>query len=587
MRASAQATAQTILVKIVQLPQGLQNNSSPQTLSGIVTGQNPDGSVKLQTDQGIISLMMRDKTRLPEGMKLDFEIPAGRNPQQATIRTAESAGTIQQPQTMPTAQTSPSPTQTNLIGALNAQGMKLDRTNNLSTTDLQDLILATKPDQKMGVKPTSLNAGDMLRLTSVSTPSTASPTLFNNESDMIGAMLTMISNMPDSVALQKLFQAIQSLPFWDSPDAEGSQGKLLQTQLQTLSSKLGFPPQTIPTINTQPTSIESPVLPRTIDLKIISILPTQLPSQLSSQGQPQTPITVSTPQLSTPVMVAQFDSNESGLPMMRLFPNNAVPQNFAVPIPINNIPHGQIMMVQPTISLEDLQSITPLTIRAWLSSGQWESLDTLLQNLQTINPALGTQIISQLPNAQSITNNNPLALLFLAMLKGDQIDNWIPTQILSVLREQNKINLLRPLQNDQAILNRLETAQLPQDWRINVFPFWHDGQTHKLPLYFKSWDEEQAKNDEKKRKKMRFLFDLNLSRMGLLQVDGFFQSSEKTPQLDIILRAQKALSSPMQQTMKALYTKSLERSNLHGELSFQFRPDQWVNCDEILENAVL
>ena len=48
-RASAMAQIQDVAVKLVGLPEGLQNNSAPVKLQGTVAGQAPDGSLRLET----------------------------------------------------------------------------------------------------------------------------------------------------------------------------------------------------------------------------------------------------------------------------------------------------------------------------------------------------------------------------------------------------------------------------------------------------------------------------------------------------------------------------------------------------------
>jgi hypothetical protein len=191
-------------------------------------------------------------------------------------------------------------------------------------------------------------------------------------------------------------------------------------------------------------------------------------------------------------------------------------------------------------------------------------------------------MIQNLPSLQNTNNAGAIGMLFLSMLKNGQIDEWIPAQMMNILRDTGRTNILKSLQNDQTMMARLENTPLPNEWRANIFPFWHDGQAHKLPVYYKSWDDKDEQDQEKRRKKMRFLFDLNLSRMGAVQVDGFFQGEQDAPQLDMILRAEHKLSPPMQQKMKVVYTRAMERSNLNGELTFQFRSDQWVDCDEML-----
>ena len=83
---SAKAAVQAVAVKLIQLPASLKNNSSPVTVRGEVSGQSAQGNVLVETERGIVELVLRDRGSLPKGARIEIEIPAGRTPQQAHIR---------------------------------------------------------------------------------------------------------------------------------------------------------------------------------------------------------------------------------------------------------------------------------------------------------------------------------------------------------------------------------------------------------------------------------------------------------------------------------------------------------------------
>lgn len=574
-----QAATQDVLVRIVQLPESLQQNSSPTKISGIVSGQNPDGSVKLQTDQGVISIMLKDKGRLPEGLKLEIDIPAGRPPQQANIRSVapEQAATTNQPNLVRTAlqQSQSTPINNPLQNAITASELKLDRNANIRPDELQDLLNKVTSELKAGIKPTTLNMGETIRLTSIpQSPSGLSSTLANTEADLIGILLQFIGDGPDTAIAQKLLDMVRASPFWNSPQGQTNQGQTLFSQFQKLNDQFGIPPQAMPTVITDPES-QAP-LPRQFEARIIASISPQttiatssMPSSLSSNN----------------VMIGQIDAqnfNSSSTPILRFFAPNGVIQNYAIPFPASNVSHGQIIIAQNMMTESSLSITSSQTLAQWMKSGIWESLQDIIHTMSVLQPASVSAIVQNLPSAQTIAQAGPLGLILMSLFSKGHGEQWVPESIINILRDHGQQNILRALVQDQNMMARLENTPLPQEWRANVFPFWHDGQVHKLPLYFKSWDEQNAQDHEKRRKKMRFLFDLNLSRMGPIQVDGFFQGEAETPRLDMILRAQHQLSPPMQQKMKHVYTKAMERSNLNGELTFQFRPDQWIDCDEIM-----
>ena len=85
-RLTARAVVPDIVVRVVSLPPELNRTPSPLKLQGTVTGQSPDGSVQVQTDRGIVNLMLHDRQGLPQGQRVEIDLPAGSPAQQASLR---------------------------------------------------------------------------------------------------------------------------------------------------------------------------------------------------------------------------------------------------------------------------------------------------------------------------------------------------------------------------------------------------------------------------------------------------------------------------------------------------------------------
>ena len=209
-------------------------------------------------------------------------------------------------------------------------------------------------------------------------------------------------------------------------------------------------------------------------------------------------------------------------------------------------------------------------------SGTWDGLTDLMQILQHGNPAAAHSLAQILPSAAQTQNVGPLAMLFLSVLRSGDMESWMPAQVINILRQTGKMEALRAVNSDIALGNRADAQPLVQDWRATILPYYHDQQVHKLPLFYKHGQEEDGTDENGKRlQTLRFLFDLKLSRMGQVQVDGFMQPER----LDMIMRTKSPLSVPMQSMMKGLYVGAMEKSNLRGELSFQFKPENWVTMN--------
>ena len=249
------------------------------------------------------------------------------------------------------------------------------------------------------------------------------------------------------------------------------------------------------------------------------------------------------------------------------------PNNLAIGAPVIMSPLPTVM---PKTSFVPFALGNAMPLSEWAQPAAWESLQNLITTVGHYSPLLAQNMIHTLPNAMQPQNLGALATLFVAMLRNGQIDEWIGDSATNLLKQTGKIDILRALAGDTGMVAKLETAPLPNEWRATIFPFWHNNEVHKLPLYYKNWRDDNEEQEERdRRKKTRFMFELKLSRMGQVQVDGFMQREK----LDMILRTRSPIGINMQESLRKLYYKAMDRSNLSGELTFQFKPEQWVSIE--------
>jgi len=676
--ASAKAKIDQIAVRLVFVLDGTRDTSQPSKLSGIVAGQNADGSLTIKTDKGDIQILLKDRGSLPQGLKIDIEIPAGRNPQQANIKASDPAppppSATQPPPTLAQAvegqPTQTTPVQTNpetgkpyIPPQTTASPPPLPLPVKLQPDMLRDVIASAElkvtidKSLPLPIAGGTLQAGQMIRLTPI--PPNNLP---QNITETFAKPLTvpqMISN---------LVEQIETIP------KEQTQ---LRTTLITVLSRLDF--SSLTTAKTQPQislspavtpslpTVPSPATPSTptpappanvsplpilqtapmvapqsqlitkIDKLIQSIgLPTpfqtsanksltqQAPSSMtlfnpskSVDGQimafqnqspaptiliPETQTNV-TPLQNTPVSPAQvLGFTDDGLPVLSVpLPNTGLTQNYTMQFKADNVVAGspvfialdpastkptQVLFVQSadgTLSLN--QNLSQTTLNGWINSGTWDSMDNLLQNLTHLSPAHAQSFAQMMPSPATPHTMPALSLFFLSLLRSGDTDGLVGNEAISLLRQMGKADIVRSVTSDMAVATRLENMQLPQDWRMTMLPFLWENQIHKAPLYYKHLPDDGDKDaaDAKKRRRLRFLFDLNMSRMGGVQIDGFMQSER----LDLILRTKSPLSRPMQTDMKRIYAGAMEKSRLTGDLSFQFKPEHWVDLSQAQEKTGL
>ena len=91
-------------------------------------------------------------------------------------------------------------------------------------------------------------------------------------------------------------------------------------------------------------------------------------------------------------------------------------------------------------------------------------------------------------------------------------------------------------------------------------------------LWYRRDDSHKDENDSTAERKTRFVFDLRLTRMGQIQLDGL----AKGQRIDLILRTTKTISPAMRHDMRQKYLSALENAQFTGELSFQDKAEQFV-----------
>ncbi|RJF94612.1 hypothetical protein D3874_01925 [Oleomonas cavernae] len=118
---------------------------------------------------------------------------------------------------------------------------------------------------------------------------------------------------------------------------------------------------------------------------------------------------------------------------------------------------------------------------------------------------------------------------------------------------------------------RAATEPAPQGWRPLVMPFFDGRQIVPVMIFVRPQEEPAGDPDEaeahvhKGRRGTRFMVDLSLSELGLLQVDGFMQDKR----IDTILRSRRPLDPDLRSGVEARYLTVLETAGFAGSLLFQ------------------
>lgn len=203
----------------------------------------------------------------------------------------------------------------------------------------------------------------------------------------------------------------------------------------------------------------------------------------------------------------------------------------------------------------------------------WPALDEMVTTLSNLSPAAAASLIRTIPTPGNAAQMGPAALLFMAAIKAGDLSAWVGERRIDALMRAGKTALITRMAQDVTTLSRIANEPVSGDWRGMMIPLNWQGEVHKVMLYTRRDGSEQNGTEHSGGGQTRFIFDLSLSRMGDVQIDGLARGDR----LDMVVRSQHPFSSPMQASMRAAYARSLTDTSLHGELTFQGDPRGWGN----------
>lgn len=317
-------------------------------------------------------------------------------------------------------------------------------------------------------------------------------------------------------------------------------------------------------------------------------------NRLPLPAQIALPKAINTPTAQAGQIVGQVTGfTPQSLPIVSFqLPGTSVPQSFILQYQPAGVTIGSQIIIQPNALAASVSGqIAPQPGQPGLTPTLLQIPPTLLsfgnqyppllmqetyQALAQAAPALAASLASSLPSPANPVQLGAAALLFLTAVRAGDLGSWLGDKKIDALTRAGKSDLLSRLtgSGNNSAPRASADINLPSgEWRAVPMPMFWDGDIRQVNLFVRRDDENPGSGDESEKQQTRFIFDLTLSRMGDVQVDGLMREDR----LDMVIRTQNPLSAPMQQMLKQVYTKALDSESLRGELGFQGDPRQWVN----------
>lgn len=203
---------------------------------------------------------------------------------------------------------------------------------------------------------------------------------------------------------------------------------------------------------------------------------------------------------------------------------------------------------------------------------EWPELSTLTEGLERSDPSLLQNTLARVLPApgKQLTH---MMLFFLSAVKNGDLKQWIGNRNTDIL-ESRYADTIRKLGADFTTLQQVFTEPSPQGWISAGIPLYYDNQLEHARLHIRQDTENPA--NKKQQGGQRFIIDIELSRLGEMQIDGLVQKEAGKHQFDMIIRTSKALPPDVENDIRTIYNNASETTGFKGMLIFQPSREHFV-----------
>ena len=223
-------------------------------------------------------------------------------------------------------------------------------------------------------------------------------------------------------------------------------------------------------------------------------------------------------------------------------------------IPIEIISAEDSML--PASSLSD-------TVSSLFTNRNWPALNEALELIQSSETVTNQQFSTlKVPKLDSQMAAN--ILFFISALRGGDIRNWLGNQAGRRI-QNNSPELYARLAEEYNQLGRSVRETNTGDWRTTLIPLFNGSEFEFFQMNFRSGSNDPNKKDEEDF--ARFIVDLELSKLGRIQLDGLISSKGK--QFDLFVRSAIPFTKSMRRDLNKIFSECIEITGLSGNIIMQ------------------
>jgi hypothetical protein len=171
----------------------------------------------------------------------------------------------------------------------------------------------------------------------------------------------------------------------------------------------------------------------------------------------------------------------------------------------------------------------------------------------------------------------PSAMLLLFSAMGHSgVSEWLGNDTVYRLERAGRRDIVAKLVDEFQQAGGSARDAVVGEWRSYPIPLHNLQQFQTLQLYVhQDGDQRQqggSAGTSNESAKTRFLIDLNMTRLGAMQMDGLSQSKK----LDMIVRSERPLPDDLPDELRGLYISTLGAVGYTGSINFQTGRRNWL-----------
>jgi hypothetical protein len=195
----------------------------------------------------------------------------------------------------------------------------------------------------------------------------------------------------------------------------------------------------------------------------------------------------------------------------------------------------------------------------------WASFDEAMGVLQQADPKMAQLVLARLPDFGS--RFVPTLLAVAAAVQSGNLRSWLGQDPVKALEKAGRRDVVERLERELGELKTPVRLASGGDWQSLVLPLPFGQRVERIRLIVRRPPDDDAAAQIREEEGTRFLIDVDMSRLGPLQLDGLVK--RKSKRFDLIIRSRNALPDDMRSNIGAIFARSLEGLDMAGHATFE------------------